>query len=116
VAKVEEFLVEAADLQAAIDQVDFQDPVAAASGPVQPTHRVIASGGDVGLDVVAGDLLVRELADQVPGNLTAELPARLLGEFGYLCVELRAGDVRMRFEESPAPGRRALAGRRAAGA
>jgi hypothetical protein len=30
------------------------------------------------LDLVAADLVVRELADQVPGNRPAELPAALL--------------------------------------
>jgi hypothetical protein len=58
-------------------------------------HRGGIARGDVGLDVLAVDLLVRELADQVSGVDVAEGPSGRTGQPGDLVVELRAGDVGM---------------------
>jgi len=54
--------------------VDLEDPVADLAVPVRPAHRLVAARRDVGLDVIARDLLVRELPQQVPGDGTAERP------------------------------------------
>jgi len=52
--------------------VDLQDPVALAAGLVAAAHGRGVARRDVGLDVGAVDLLVRELADQVAGVPAAE--------------------------------------------
>jgi hypothetical protein len=90
VAEVEKLLVEAADLPVAIDEVDLQDPVAAASGPVQPAHRLPAAGRDVRPGFVAGDLLVREFSHQMPSDGSAVFPARLPGKGGDVLEQLLA--------------------------
>ena len=70
--------------------------------PVGPAHRLVAAGRDVGLDVLARDLLVRELAHQVAGDGAAERPPVRLGQPGHVRVQLLARDVLVRLEE-PAP-------------
>jgi len=44
---------------------------------------------------VTGDLLVRELADQMPGDRGTELPSTLSGKVDDMGIELRPGDVGM---------------------
>ncbi len=64
--KVEEFLIESAEATLRLDEVDLQNPMAPDARSVSTSHRVVAARRDVQLEVVAGDLLVRELADEVP--------------------------------------------------
>ena len=79
--------------------MDLEDPVADLAVPVRPAHRLVAARRDVGLDVLARDLLVRELPQQVPGDGTAERPPIRLGQPGHVRVQLLAGDVLVRLEE-----------------
>jgi hypothetical protein len=60
---VKEFLDEAADLLVPVNKVDLEDPVTLQAGTVAAAHAHGVARGDIGADVVAGDLLVRELAD-----------------------------------------------------
>ena len=70
--------------------------------PVRPAHRLVAARRDVGLDLIARDLLVRELAHQVPGDGAAERPPVRLGQPGHVREQLLAGDVLVRLEEPAA--------------
>src|ERR1700759_1353940 len=81
----------------------LEDPVAGPPAAVGPTHDLARAGRDVGLDLVARDLLMRELTDQMPGDLPAELPARLLTQLQHVRVQLLAGDLRLAAEVPP-PG------------
>ena len=90
---VQKFFEEAADLAAPVDQVDLQDPLAAATVSIGPPHRSVTARGDVGLDPVPVDGLMRELADQVAGDLAAELPPVAFGQLRDVGVQLLAGHL-----------------------
>src|SRR5438128_1046937 len=96
--EVEQLLEEPADLAHAVDEVDLEDPVAAPARPVRTPHRGVVAGGDVGLEVGAVDLLVRELADEVPGNGAAEGEARSLRLLDHEGEQLVAGALGMLVE------------------
>src|SRR5262245_34266913 len=93
--QVQQLLEETSEAALPIHQVDFQDPVAGPAGAVDAAHRRGAAMGDVVLDLVAVDPLVRELADQMSGVRSAVLPARLGGQAKHLGEQLLTGDVRM---------------------
>src|ERR1700722_6525913 len=101
--EVKQFLKEPAELPAGLDQVYLEDPVAAPAELVPPAHRLVAAGSDVGLYLLALDLLVRELAHPAPRDLAAERPPGVAGQLHHVRVQLLAGDVRTRLEEPP-PG------------
>src|ERR1700735_3169231 len=84
--------------------MDLQNPVAYPPGLVVASHGGVVARGEVGLDVVAVDLLVRELADQVSAVPVAEGPSSRAGQPGDLGVELRAGDVGVIVEVAPSGG------------
>jgi hypothetical protein len=60
--EVQQLLVEAADPACPVDPVHLENPAAHPAGVVVAAHRVVTAGRDVRLDLVPGDVLVRELA------------------------------------------------------
>ena len=66
-AEVKELLVEAAETASGIGEVDLKDPVTLAPGLVVAAHDGGVARRNVGLDVGAIDLLVREFPDQMAG-------------------------------------------------
>src|SRR5690348_17228894 len=91
--QVEQLLVKPAESAVPVDEVDFEDPVAFVAGPVFSPHRTRRSGCDVRLDVLAVDLLVRELADQVTGDHPAEVPADVAAHGYDEVIQLLTGDL-----------------------
>ena len=69
---------------------------------VHAAHRPIRAGRDIGLDMLPVDLLVGELAHQVPGNGAAELPTGLLTQPNHVGEELLTGHIGMSVEEGAA--------------
>ena len=81
-AEVKELLVEAAESACDVGEMHLQDPVARPADRVVTAHEGGVARGDIGLDVVAVDQLVRELADQMAGVRAAQVPAGLAGQLG----------------------------------
>src|ERR1700722_16758181 len=103
-AQVEKLLVETAELALGVGEMDLQNPVAYPPGLVMAAHGRVVARGDVGLDVFAVDLLVRELADQVSAVPVAEGPSSRAGQPGDLGVELRPVGAGGTVEVAPAGG------------
>ena len=78
--QIEQLLVEATEAAGRVDQMDLQNPMADAGPGVGAPHRLGRPRHDVPLGVVSGDLLVRELPEQMPGDRAAEFEAFRLGE------------------------------------
>ncbi|MCD0449059.1 hypothetical protein LO762_07635 [Actinocorallia sp. API 0066] len=73
-------------------QVDFEDPVAGEAQVVGAAEGGGVAGGDVGVEVGGGDLVVGEFADEVAGVFAAQGPAGGTGEAVDLGVETGARD------------------------
>src|ERR1700752_4565676 len=78
--------------------MDFEDPVTAAAARVNAPHRLVRSGRDVPLGGRPGDLLVRELSDQMTGNGIAELKALGTSDADDEVKKFSASDVRVSIE------------------
>lgn len=94
--------MEAAVAAVGVDEVDLQDPVACIAGFVFSAHRIRGAGRDIGFDLVARNVLVREVTDQMSGDHTAEMPTGILAESDDVVEELFPGDVGMTKEVVPA--------------
>ncbi|MDT5018955.1 MAG: hypothetical protein QOD39_5115 [Mycobacterium sp.] len=93
-SNVEQFLVEAAVTAVLIDEVYLQNPMTVPAGAIFSPHRTRRTRCNVGTDLVARDLLVRELTDQMPGDHPAELPAAIVAEGHDVVEQFLAGDIR----------------------
>jgi hypothetical protein len=83
--------------------MDLQNPMTDPALRVGATHRLGRPGRDVPLGVVADDLLVRELPEQMPGDRAAEFETLGMRQIDDVVVQLGAGDVGMAVEVLP-PG------------
>lgn len=87
--------MEAAVSAVPVDEVDLQDPVTLSARAIFSSHWTVRPRCDVGIDLVAGDLLMRKLANEVPGDHAAELPAVPLAQGDDVVEQVLARDVRM---------------------
>jgi len=88
--------------------MNLEGPVAQSPGFAVPARRGEIARSDVGLDGFPADLLVRELADQVPGVHAAGSPPGIARQPRDLAIQLRASGVRMPGEPLPGPGEPAI--------
>lgn len=81
--------------------MDFQNPVPGIARCVGIAHSCHVSWTDVSEFLVPWASRVRELPDEMTGNLSAEQPAAALGFLVCNCVERSAGNVGIRIEAGP---------------
>src|SRR5580704_276972 len=73
----QQFLIEAAELPGAIDEMHLQNPVTFSPRRILGPHSTVVIRVHIQCDLVASDLLVRKLADQMARDGAAIFPARL---------------------------------------
>src|SRR5262249_28072530 len=76
-----------------VDQMYLEDPVPDTSQFVEIAHRLRILRRDPGQGLLAGNMRVRELADQMAGNFAAKYPASFVGALLRERIKLRTGDV-----------------------
>lgn len=73
----QQFFIETAELPGAIDEVDFENPVAVLPGLTFCPHSARVIGMNIQRDFVVRDSFMRKLADQMSRDRTAIFPASL---------------------------------------
>lgn len=100
--------METTEVTRPVDEVNFENPVAAPPGGIKTTHDDIVAGSDIAVDFVAGDLLVGKLAHEVPSVRAPVLPAGVPGRLAHVREQRFTGDVGVCEEELFGLGRHPL--------
>ena len=97
----QQFLEEPANPAFPVDKVNLQNPVPLLPLLIERPHRQTAVRMNVERHLIAGNLFMRKLPDQVPRNPSAELPSELLRKRDHMCKKLVGRDLRRLVEVSP---------------